>query len=191
MRTTLIPVLLALLAGPSAADEMALQRCVWACLAQFGPNTNPAYHQCVSARCTPASAPVATIPAVPAGPSNWGDLDGLIRQTLGVSGANYWLPDSADPMQATQAVAFSYYMLPGGGNAQSLRTGLYLRVAEHFQLAGVLDGLFGLDPRNVRFTGTAIELNTTMPAPGDPRCCPTAEALWSIDVATMRVTRLR
>ena len=29
--------------------------------------------------------------------------------------------------------------------------------------------LFGLDPRHVRFTGTAIELNTTMPAPGDPR----------------------
>ncbi|NVK61223.1 MAG: hypothetical protein HWE37_14270 [Rhodobacteraceae bacterium] len=42
------------LTGPLAAqdDPMALQRCVWSCLANFGPNTNPAYHACVERVCS-------------------------------------------------------------------------------------------------------------------------------------------
>ena len=41
----------ALAAPASAQDPMALQRCVWSCLSSFGPNTNPAYHQCVAENC--------------------------------------------------------------------------------------------------------------------------------------------
>jgi len=39
-------------AAPAGAmSEEELQRCVWGCLANFGPNTNPAYHTCVKDKC--------------------------------------------------------------------------------------------------------------------------------------------
>lgn len=54
-----IAALLAVHAIPAAAqievDET--QRCVWGCLANFGPATNPAYHQCVEDHCVGDPAP--------------------------------------------------------------------------------------------------------------------------------------
>ena len=44
--------------------------------------------------------------------------------------------------------------------------------------------LFGSEPRNVRFQPGAVTLTTTMPRPGDPRCCPTGSKAWTIKVAT-------
>lgn len=42
-----------LLAGVATAQEdpMAVQRCVWACLSNFGPANNPEYTQCVTDNC--------------------------------------------------------------------------------------------------------------------------------------------
>ena len=37
---------------------------------------------------------------------------------------------------------------------------------------------------------TRIEVTTTMPAPGDPRCCPTGTARWSIDRGSLTAERL-
>ena len=48
-----------------SADEMALQRCVWACLSKFGPNTSPAYHSCVQRQCVAGSGSGNSSPAKP------------------------------------------------------------------------------------------------------------------------------
>ncbi|MFZ5963761.1 hypothetical protein ACOXXX_12470 [Thalassococcus sp. BH17M4-6] len=55
MKKTVYAVLLVLIGLPAAAqqDPMEVQRCVWSCLANHGPNTNPAYHQCVERVCVP------------------------------------------------------------------------------------------------------------------------------------------
>ncbi|WP_136443655.1 hypothetical protein [Pacificoceanicola onchidii] len=47
-----------LIAAPLQAEEdpMAMQRCVWACLANFGPADNPAYAQCVAEHCSDIGA---------------------------------------------------------------------------------------------------------------------------------------
>jgi len=47
----LLAVLLASGTVAQEGPEWDLQRCIWACLAEFGPNTNPAYHACVDRRC--------------------------------------------------------------------------------------------------------------------------------------------
>ena len=36
-----------------------------------------------------------------------------------------------------------------------------------------------------------IEATTTMPLPGEPRCCPTGTARWSMERAGLAVTRVR
>lgn len=55
-------------------DPMAVQRCVWSCLSNFPPNTNPAYHQCVEDHCVPM---METQPEAPR-PDRWqaGRIDG-------------------------------------------------------------------------------------------------------------------
>ncbi|MBK1636606.1 hypothetical protein [Rhodovulum adriaticum] len=57
MRRHMICVALVLAGtGPAAgqqADPMEMQRCVWRCLNQFGPASNPAYHDCVQRVCVP------------------------------------------------------------------------------------------------------------------------------------------
>ncbi|MEM7319860.1 MAG: hypothetical protein AAF408_12655, partial [Pseudomonadota bacterium] len=51
----------ALFSAPTALaqnqDPMALQRCIWACLADFPGSDNPLYHQCVQQRCSDGFAP--------------------------------------------------------------------------------------------------------------------------------------
>jgi|GEM_PF-3139471 len=70
----LLPVMLlatplVLLAAPAGAmSEEELQRCVWGCLANFGPNTNPAYHACVKDNCV-ADGSASGEPAGTSGPA--------------------------------------------------------------------------------------------------------------------------
>ncbi|MFD3189128.1 hypothetical protein ACFMPD_02495 [Sedimentitalea sp. HM32M-2] len=46
-------------------DPMAIQRCVWSCLASSPGNQSWQYHQCVAQRCQPMqAAPVAPTPAL-------------------------------------------------------------------------------------------------------------------------------
>ncbi len=118
------------------------------------------------------------------------DVGQLLAHTLG-SGANrlYWLPDSADPAKAREAIGFAY--LPTGGNAESLAVGYYARGPQGFGFVGPLDNLFSESPRAPRFLPDHIEVTTTMPLPGEPRCCPTGVAVWSIDRPSLAVTRLQ
>lgn len=60
---------------------MAVQRCVWSCLSNFGPATNPAYEQCVVDHCGFEST---------AAPAEWrsGAIDGGKTRYAGVDTAD-------------------------------------------------------------------------------------------------------
>ena len=168
------------LGGPALAqDPMETQRCVWRCLSEFGPNTNPAYHQCVASRCT------APEPAAPASP--WAFIDPLLAQVLDVRPGDTgpWLfPNHADPNTATRALAVHYPPNRMGGNSVGIAVGLFARTAEGWVHLSDVRVLFGLNPRDPVFHADRVELTTTTPGPTDPRCCPTVPVRWSVDFAT-------
>lgn len=177
----------------NAQDGMELQRCVWRCLSEFGPATAPAYNQCVADRCaTQNTAPSSELSA-----NGWGDLNGLMLQSFGLQGVaipgeggSYWLPNAVDPAAATAALGFYYYIPAGGGNAVRLSVGYFQRTRVGFSLVRPITGLFGHNPRDTVFSGTTIEVTTTMLRPGEPRCCPTGEVRWSYDRRTGAVVQL-
>ena len=73
----LLATRLVIQAAPAGAmSEEELQRCVWGCLANFGPNTNPAYHTCVKDKCVadgsePVGASGTSVPAAPTVAKRW------------------------------------------------------------------------------------------------------------------------
>lgn len=195
MRRFALAALIFLTLAPSGAaqDGMEMQRCVWRCLAAFGPATAPAYHQCVADQCTQAAPVEAPKPVL----NGWGDLTGLMAQSFGLQsvaipgeGGKYWLPDSVDPQTATAALGFFYWYRVGGGNAMQLSVGYFQRTPAGFRLVYPIGGIFGLTPRDAVFSGNTIELTTTPPRPGEAPCCPTGETRWSFDRSTGLVTKL-
>lgn len=54
-------------AGPLAAqgDPMAMQRCIWRCLANSSGASDPRYHQCVTTVCSQIGEPEVHVPQVP------------------------------------------------------------------------------------------------------------------------------
>jgi hypothetical protein len=125
----------------------------------------------------------------------WGNLDQLLTGAL--LGANatllrsWWLPDHADPAQARTALGVAFFESPGGGNSASIASGYFTRTQAGWTLAVPVTGLFGSAPREATFLPDRIELTTTMPRDGDPRCCPTGAGRWSVDRATGQVERLQ
>lgn len=121
----------------------------------------------------------------------WGNLNGLLARTFGpgIVGA-YWLPDSFDPGQATVALAIVYSESQSGGNVPNIAAAVFDITPQGFAKTHDISGVFGASPREAFYSGTHIELTTTMPGPKDPRCCPTVPTRWRIDRATGAVMRL-
>ena len=78
------------------------------------------------------------------------------------------------------ALAFLTYST--GGNSESLTTWIWRDTGLDYALekAPSLDEVFGIEPRDVRFSPGRIEVTTTVPNPGDPRCCPTGQKTFVI-----------
>lgn len=81
---------------------------------------------------------------------------------------------------AADAMAWIYYS--SGGNSASLDVALFRNVGGRMTYVRSEDAVYGETPRNVRFAPGRITLTTTMPRPGDPRCCPTGSQNWTIAV---------
>jgi hypothetical protein len=77
------------------------------------------------------------------------------------------------------ALAFLY---SGVGTTSSfdLKVVVLRREGAGYSLVGQPQ-IFGSNPRNVRFSPGKIDVTTTMPRPGDPRCCPTGTRTWTIN----------
>ena len=78
------------------------------------------------------------------------------------------------------AIAFLYH--PSGGNSDVLTTWIWRDTENGYELARApsIVEVFGLDPRNVRFSPGRIEVTTTVMKPGDPRCCPSGEQTFNL-----------
>ncbi|MDX2236589.1 MAG: hypothetical protein NW203_03405 [Hyphomonadaceae bacterium] len=81
---------------------------------------------------------------------------------------------------AADAMAWIYFS--SGGNSASLDVALFRNVGGRMTYLRSEDAVYGETPRNVRFAPGRITLTTTMPRPGDPRCCPTGSQSWTITV---------
>ena len=84
-------------------------------------------------------------------------------------------------------VALAIAIYPGGGNSAMISAGLFRIDGGKMSLIGPVE-IFGDAPRDVTFSQGKIEVTTTMPRPGDPHCCPTGSARWTIDRKTLAVT---
>lgn len=116
----------------------------------------------------------------------------LLARSLGSGFSGYhWLPDNPDRGRAAEAIGIVYIPLQGAAGNHTIEVGLFRRTAGGFQFAGKVQDLFGHQPRDARFLPDRIELTSTMPRPGDARCCPTGTARWSIDRHSLVATRLR
>ncbi|SER82511.1 hypothetical protein SAMN04490244_103131 [Tranquillimonas rosea] len=125
---------------------------------------------------------------------DWGDLDGLLDRSLGdgrpLAAGGYWLPDNVDPAQARSALGVIYPVIVGAAGNFEIRAGIFRRTTTGFALSVPVSGLFGTRPRDAAFLSDRIEVTTTMPQPGEPRCCPTGTARWRIDPQTGAAARL-
>ncbi|MEX0338774.1 MAG: hypothetical protein AB3N11_07005 [Arenibacterium sp.] len=96
--------------------------------------------------------------------------------------------DHPDPAVARYSVIFHYFPSRGGGNSFGLNVGLFVHSAEGWQFARTLD-IFGSDPREGDFAEAHFDVTTTTLRRGEPRCCPTGETRWRVDLRTAAVTR--
>ncbi|QFT58991.1 hypothetical protein FIU94_09145 [Sulfitobacter sp. THAF37] len=123
----------------------------------------------------------------------WGNLDALLLSSLSNTGsmeASYWLPDSPDPAAAQVAIGVAYVHIPGSAGSVSIGSGIFRKGAAGWQMAAPVTGLFGHEPRAHQFQNGQVQLLTTMLGPGEPRCCPTQEAMWRIDLTTGQAERI-
>ncbi|SMX31172.1 hypothetical protein [Actibacterium lipolyticum] len=124
---------------------------------------------------------------------DWGDLDALLSQTLAggaAPAASIWLPNADTAQAATEALGIVYVHVPGSAGSATIHAGLFQKLDSGFTSVAQINGLLGFEPRDQVFGPTDITLTTTMPNPGDPRCCPTGVGHWRIDRATMIAQRL-
>jgi len=77
--------------------------------------------------------------------------------------------------------ALAWIRYPSGGNSDLLDVALFRNERDQMTYYRSIDNVFGGDPRNVVFEQGRITLTTTMPNPGEPRCCPTGSQNWVID----------
>lgn len=123
----------------------------------------------------------------------WGNLDNLLLSNLSNTGqmeASYWLPDNTDPAQAQVAIGIAYIHIPGSAGSVSIGAGIFRAGANGWQMTTPVTSLFGNEPRAPLFQNGQVQLLTTMLGPGEPRCCPTQEAMWRIDLATGQAQRV-
>ncbi len=138
---------------------------------------------------------VATVfSAGPALAENWGSVMPMVTEALAEGqmtiGDPYWFPNAATPETATHAIGVVLVEIGGAAGNFNVATGVFVRKGKDWKLLKPVPDLFGSDPRDPRWEADKVTLTTTMPKPGDPRCCPTGEARWSIDLKTGAVTEL-
>ncbi|MEM6306251.1 MAG: hypothetical protein AAF744_16155 [Pseudomonadota bacterium] len=134
------------------------------------------------------AALVILLAGVTARAQDWGNLDQLLMGNLtrtGTAQATYWLPDSADPAQARRAVGVAYEYIEGSAGSFSIAVGVFIRQGSAWGFVGTVNGVFGQSPRDVAFAGNTAQLTTTTLRDGEPRCCPTGQTRWQIDLSTL------
>lgn len=122
---------------------------------------------------------------------DWSFLAPLTAQTLDVrpgDSAPLLFSDHPDPGVAQHSVIFHYFDSRSGGNSFGLNVGLYRRDQVGWRYIQTLE-IFGVDPRDGVFHGDRFEVVTLMLGPNEPRCCPTQQTRWVVDLRGGQVYR--
>ncbi len=80
---------------------------------------------------------------------------------------------------AADAIAFIYHAAVGG-NAVYLDVSLFESIDGGLVHKRALHDVFGSSPRDVAISPGLIEFTTTVLKAGEPRCCPTGEAQYTV-----------
>lgn len=78
------------------------------------------------------------------------------------------------------AVVFVYTNIEGAAGNFDLKVVLFRGEGGRYRFLRDAPNVFGVEPRNARFAKGRVEITTTMPRPGDPRCCPTGSKTFAI-----------
>jgi len=76
--------------------------------------------------------------------------------------------------------ALAWVMYSAGGNSAMLDVALFRNQGGRMVYYRSDPNVYGSEPRNVAFANGSITVTSTMPRPGDARCCPTGEQSWTI-----------
>jgi hypothetical protein len=80
------------------------------------------------------------------------------------------------------AVVFVYTDIEGAAGNFDLKVALFRGEAGKYRFMRYAPNVFGIEPREAKFSNGVVEITTTMPRAGDPRCCPTGSKRYAIDV---------
>ncbi|AJE48571.1 hypothetical protein [Celeribacter indicus] len=127
---------------------------------------------------------------LPLAAQDWPNLDPALFSDLAGKPehveASFFLPNHADPAQATEALGVVYEWIEGSAGSTSIAVGHFSVMQEPVSLAylGPVSGVFGHQPRDTAFFPERIELTMTTLKDDDPRCCPSGETRYSVDRST-------
>lgn len=92
--------------------------------------------------------------------------------------------------ESTVGLGIIYAHIPGSAGSVSIHAGLFHRFPTGWSIHRGVEGLFGMSPMDAAFFGDRVEVTTMMLGPDDPRCCPTKQVRWSIDIESGRAVAL-
>ena len=78
------------------------------------------------------------------------------------------------------AVVFVYSDIEGAAGNFDLRVALFEGADGKYRFMRYAPEVYGLDPRDAKFSNGLVEITTTMPRPNDPHCCPTGSERYAI-----------
>ena len=78
------------------------------------------------------------------------------------------------------AIAFIYREIEGAAGNVDLKVALFRGAGGKYRFLRYAPDVFGFEPRDAKFSNGLVEITTTMPRPGDPRCCPTGSKRYAI-----------
>jgi hypothetical protein len=80
------------------------------------------------------------------------------------------------------ALVFIYSDIEGAAGNFDLKVALFRGEAGKYRFMRYAPNIFGQNPRNAKFSKGLAEITTTMPKPGDSRCCPTGSKRYRIRI---------
>jgi hypothetical protein len=78
------------------------------------------------------------------------------------------------------AVVFVYSDIRGAAGNFNVKVALFKGEGGKFRFLRYAQGVHGERPRDAKFANGRVDITTTMPKPGDPRCCPTGSKRYVI-----------
>lgn len=95
-----------------------------------------------------------------------------------------WFTSAQQLSRGVRALGIIYAHIPGSAGSVSIHAASFYWTGTGWQKYSDIADLFGSSPKNAIFNGDRVTLTTVTLGPNDPRCCPTREILWSIDLRT-------